>query len=252
MATPDFFKYAESLAQQVLSGYSGTFIVIYTGDVAPAWLSDDARVLKLSADELLTSRWARPPSPPCVGVNMSADTRRSVDFRKGKHRAYYAKTAMFSPIMLRWERILYIDAKSDIHAPEHLHMFFSGVNSTGRLMANPDGFPACEWQLSSQFFRECGEAAYDQLGDAVKRTDYFQTTVMLFDTSIVKHHTMVAVAKRYHQLAGIVQGEQALFNVMFSGVYTPFPKFFPGTHLIPYDYRRRDNNVYIITAHRFL
>jgi hypothetical protein len=124
--------------------------------------------------------------PPCRGI-ISTDVQDK-DNRQKRIRgsdAYYFKTAIFSSDYFgsRWERVLYMDSRMDIHRPSVMR-FFDSIDSRGALMANPDSWPsqADNWKLSIQFWPDCNPSLYEKLRSKyfLDYEDYFQVSIRIF------------------------------------------------------------------------
>jgi hypothetical protein len=93
----------------------------------------------------------------------------------------FHKFHIFDIYFKKWSRILYLDCGIHIFSPIKpiLDSFIPG-----KLLAHSDTYPYFCWELGGQF--EKIQPYYDQLASTYDlRSDYFQTTMMYYDTSII-------------------------------------------------------------------
>lgn len=173
---------------------------------------------------------------------------------------------MFSKTVFdRWDTVLYMDSKMNILRPLS-ETFFENINVRGTLMANPDAWPAFleDWTMATQLSRGCNDTLllYRELSSTLNlnSTDYFQSTVLLFDTHILTDSTLADICKLYHKWGALADSDQIIFSVYWNNIkrlYRPLPyrvygiSGSPTMYTIPYDYYERlPGAPYIITAHR--
>ena len=146
-----------------------------------------------------------------------------------------------------------MDARNDIHYP--LAPFFSAIDSTGSLLANPDAWPAAASVTRDHFFADCNPT----LMDAVEARfdldlEFFQSTLMLFDTSLLEDSTVAEIARLYAEYSPIASSDQIIFSLYWHQVrhaYRHLPYRLPESLMIPYDFLPRVPDArYIVTAWR--
>ena len=104
----------------------------------------------------------------------------------------YHKLHLFNVYFKKWDYIFYIDCGVNIYQ-DVKPMIESRKNM--RLLAHSDSYPNYEWKLKVQF------DSSNELFEKMNRTydlniDYFQTTIMLYDTQIIEENTF----RDLHQL----------------------------------------------------
>lgn len=244
------FVYVAQLVQQVRSvgAYNGSIVVLYEGDDAlSAALKEPALVAEnvslVSAASLFLEDLRRPPPRVCDGGK-----------RTERADMYYRKTAVFSDYFKRWDRVLWMDARNGVHWP--LAPFFDTIDCTGVLMASPDAWPHLvdQWTLTMQFQPGCNLTLFDEIKAEYHPFDreYFQSTLMLFDTAIISAQTLREVAQLYYRISTIALGDQGVFAVYWHhsrGLYRQLPYRLPETLQIPFDFvPRLPDARYIVTA----
>jgi hypothetical protein len=189
---------------------------------------------------------------------MHCETDDLPERRKKAWRSYYMKTVLFNKEYFgHWKKVLFLDARMDIHRPLE-QAFFEQIDSTGVIFGNPDAWPnnLDRWTLASQFYRGCNEALYEELVNSVDLgdLDYYQSGVILFDTSILLENTLEELLELYHRFGPLADGDQGIFSMYWKNrrnLYRPLPYRLPGTLETPYDYSSRAKGIrYIVTAHR--
>ena len=242
--------------------YHRDIVLVYDGNVhnALAKLKErqaDRRVVVVRATHLLPEEYVRMPPYPCGG-HTDASTYHAKRIKAW--RAYYLKLVLFTPFFKQWDRVLYMDTGCSVHRPS-INSFFDSIDSTGVLMATPDGWPVLSdvWRLRRQFWPQCDWALY---ADLASKFDLCQpvlrSTVMLFDTAIidtdgVPQSTARALAELYHTYGAILLGDQPVISMHFHnrlGVFRPLPYRLAFTDEIPFEFGR-DRSVpkkYILTG----
>jgi hypothetical protein len=254
LTTDDFVPIVADLIRLVrcVGLYEGPIVVLYTGmraKIEPTFT--EFNVILQDALELFPTNMRHAPSPPC-GIDGDEDRTKRVT----RSFAYYLKLSIFSSYFKQWNRVLWLDARNQIHYT--LAPFFKDINSTGVLLANPDAWPRPSnlWPTRSQFFSDCNPKLFNQLN---KRYDldreHFQSTLMLFDTSIIDDtNTLINLAKLYQDFGVINSGDQGILSLHFSQdrqVYQHLPYRLSNTLMVPYDFKPRIKGArYIVTAWR--
>lgn len=253
LCNDDFVDTVADLVRLVrcTGAYDGPIVVLYSGTRAltePVFAALNVTLQEVGA--LFPVDLRRPPPPPCSKVGDEYRKKR-VD----RWSSYYAKTAVFSVFFKRWDRVLWMDARNGVYRP--IAPLFDAIDSTGALLANPDAWPAVvdEWNLSSQFFPDCDKALFTQLCSRFDMgREYFQSTLMLFDTALVNETTLSEIAGLFSKYSRIGGSDQPFFSLYWDqmrGVYRQLPYRLPQSLEVPYDFFRRIQNArYIVLAWR--
>jgi len=107
-----------------------------------------------------------------------------------------------------------------------------------KLLAHSDAFPSYEWKLKNQFDMSNLEYFTDLASKYNLDRDYFQTTVMLFDTNIIKEHTYADLYKLAVSYPISRTNEQAIVSLFFEKEWQPMKIKNDETYL--YDYMSRN------------
>ena len=154
----------------------------------------------------------------------------------------FFKFNLFDTYFKKWDTILYIDAGMHIFKP--LNRLFN-IDVKGYLFANSDAKPTYEWTLESQFNIDKDKDITNELKkefDLTKK-DYFQSTMMLFDTSIIHNNTvkeLVELMNKYPICFGTK--DQAILNLYFlnkRNLWKPLP--LNDNEGLLYDFNEREN-----------
>ena len=238
--------------------YSGDIVLLcddcsYSSRLAGTTLSS-TELERVSFENVSRLIDISPPNRVCADSKIL--NQKQYKKRTAQWKAYYAKLAVFSPYFKRWGRVLYFDSMMEIALPR-LNHFFTKIDSAGSLMANIDGFPSMKWTLKTQFIEECDKRLFDQLSRTLDMSErgYFQSTVMLYDTSIMDEKAFETLIRMYQKWGPIADGDQAIFNIYFNSfkkLYKPLP-YILDDGSIPYDYFKRVPNAhYIVVAQRMV
>jgi SAM-dependent methyltransferase len=147
--------------------------------------------------------WRRHPTHPRYEYTMS---------RPG----IYVKYNVFDVYFKQWNIVFYLDAGAVILGD--LGRFKKSCEPKGCLHAHSDAYPTYERKLSGQFAIEL----LDPLEAVMMRRkypmecDYFQSTVMIFDSSILQPGIPDTLFAMYERYPVSVTGDQAILNLYFT------------------------------------
>lgn len=192
----------------------------YTGDVCV--LVDDSLKDHTSAIE---SMLACPSTSVKHIPNIDFGPGFAREFMRLERRArwrekavQYQKFNLFDTYFKRWEYILYCDAGVKIY--DNVKPVFD-CRKSGKLLAHSDAYESYEWKLSTQFDQthpafSSLQAKYDL------NCDYPQSTLMLYDTSIIDSNTkseLIELTKEYPISITNDQGVVALYFVCVKKIW---------------------------------
>lgn len=155
----------------------------------------------------------------------------------------YHKLHLFNVYFKRWSYIFYIDCGVTI-----LNDISPIINSKqqNRLLAHSDAYPNYEWHLHRQF--DANNVKFTQLFAKYNlNIDYFQTTVMLYDTSIIEKDTFDNLYNLFLEWPISITNDQGIIALYFTNIkplWSQIPVSNESTNF--YDYLRRNSNPYII------
>lgn len=156
-----------------------------------------------------------------------------------------AKFNMMDVYFRRWDMVFYLDAGASIFGP--LHRFRAHTPRNKRLYAHSDAYPTFEWRLTRQFELDLvDDSTRDAFHEAFDTDcDYFQSTLMIFDTRIIEDSTVTDLLDLLSAWPMTIRGDQGIFNLLFTckrRLWTPLPTgerlydFFERDGRPPYDY----------------
>jgi hypothetical protein len=157
----------------------------------------------------------------------------------------YHKFHLFSTFFKRWEYIFYLDCGITIFS-EILPIVNEFTKDT--LLAHSDAFPAYEWKLHNQFSKSY-KTHYDILNNKYNlNVDYCQTTVMLYDTSLIQDDTFDNLLSLTLEFPISITNDQGIIALYFTNIKPHFKQL--NTHneyTFYYDYLSRNkHNKYIM------
>jgi hypothetical protein len=166
------------------------------------------------------------------------------DGRNRTKKFQWHKMHLFNTFFKRWNYIFYIDCGMSFFADISPILAEATPNT---LLAHSDAYPTFEWKLHVQFDKKSElftrlNAAYNLNGD------YFQSTIMLYDTAIIEDTTfddLMALANEFPISRTNEQGIMALYFTNVKPVWKPIRIKNDYTYF--YDFASRDrSNKYIM------
>jgi hypothetical protein len=167
------------------------------------------------------------------------------DGRNIHKKFQWHKLHLFNTFFKKWNYIFYIDCGMTIFSDVQPIIDEKTKNT---LLAHSDAYPTYEWKLSIQFCKRNVEY-YTKLNSTYKlEIDYFQTGIMLYDTSIIEDTTfqdLYNLSLEYPISRTNEQGITALYFTNIKPLWKQLKIKNNETYL--YDARKRDESYkYII------
>lgn len=135
----------------------------------------------------------------------------------GFKRMQWHKLHLFDEYFKQWDSILYMDAGMQIF--DDINIFWELV-VPGKLIAHSDDYPNFTTTMKRQFDSVAYPEIYSELNNKINlNRSGFQSTMMLFDTSIIEQNTkkiLIDIANKYHIMR---TNEQGTMNIYFNGLY---------------------------------
>lgn len=156
----------------------------------------------------------------------------------------YHKFHLFNTFFKKWDYIFYLDCGISI---------FSDISpilnecTPNTLLAHSDAYPTYERKLHIQFDKTVVDyftklnATYDL------NIDYFQTTIMLYDTNIIHDDTYDNILRLLIEYPNSITNDQGIIALYFTNIKPLFKQI--RTHnedTYFYDFLSRKNNKYIM------
>lgn len=153
----------------------------------------------------------------------------------------YHKYYLFTPFFKQWRYVFYIDCGAKIYnniAP------ILKTATPDKLLAHSDSYPTYQWKLSYQFINTDGM-------DWNLETDYFQTTIMLFDTSIIEDDTFQQLYELTEKYPVSKTNDQGILNLYYHCIQKKWKQIDLGDEsTYYYDFNiRQSDKPYIMTKY---
>jgi hypothetical protein len=151
-------------------------------------------------------------SPEFLRVN---NTLTKTDGRNITKRFQWHKLHLFHTFFKRWDYVLYLDCAMTIFA-DITPILEERREKT--LVAHSDAFPTYEWRLRNQF----DDTITDVFTILNKKynldTDYFQTGIMLYDTSLIEEGTFQELIQLMQEYPISTTNEQGILALYFTNI----------------------------------
>jgi len=123
----------------------------------------------------------------------------------------FHKVHLFDAFFKQWRKVLYVDTKMRVFNPIRPLLELDCKNS---LIAHSDAFPDYTRTLESQFNTKDFPDLTKEIGALVPlESDYFQTTMMLYDTAIISDTTVQEIVDLSLKFLNSNTNEQAIINL---------------------------------------
>ena len=111
------------------------------------------------------------------------------------------------------------------------------------LLAHSDAYPSYKWKLHTQFCKNNREI-YTKLHRTYNiNIDYFQTTIMLFDTKIINDNTFSDLLRLSYEYPISITNEQGIIALYFTNIKPIFKQIkLYNEYTYFYDYLSRNKN----------
>lgn len=235
-----FSKFVDTCSKLIENGkYNGTVCLV---------IGDD-----LNNDELLDSEFIKNNNiiikyfPDIKFPNEFLIVNKSIktDGRNITKKFQWHKLHLFNTFFKQWNYIFYLDC--GIHIFSDISPMLNEVTEN-KLLAHSDAYPTYQWKLHSQF-DETNYEYFKKLSDKYNlNADYFQTTIMMYDTKIIENNTyddLLKLSIEYPISKTNEQGIIALYFTQIKPLFQQIKLHNEDTHF--YDYLSRNrNNKYIM------
>ena len=173
-----------------------------------------------------------------LNLNMTIDGHLQSNLTK---RFQWHKLHLFNSYFKRWRYIFYIDC--GVHIFSDVGPILRAVKRN-KLVAHSDAYPTYEWKLHNQFDKGAKECYAQLEQDFDLEVDYFQTTIMLYDTRIIQDNTFDNLYKLMLKYPITRKNDQLIFALYFTSVVPVFEQIqikHDDTYF--YDYLSRNHGV---------
>jgi hypothetical protein len=143
----------------------------------------------------------------------------NTDGRNITKKFQWHKLHLFNTFFKKWDYIFYIDCGMIIFS-DITPMLNEVTENT--LLAHSDAFPTYEWKLHNQFDKNYTEY-FRKLNNAYNlNIDYFQTTIMLYDTKIINDNTYDELLQLTYEYPISKTNEQGIIALYFTNIHPVF------------------------------
>jgi hypothetical protein len=160
------------------------------------------------------------------------------DGRNITKKFQWHKLHLFNTFFKRWDYIFYLDCGITIFSD--ISPIINEVTEN-TLLAHSDAYPTYEWKLHIQFDKNTH--IFTDINNRYNMDiDYFQTTIMLYDTKIIEQNTYNELLNLSLEYPISRTNEQGIIALYFTNIKPYFKQI--KTHndeTFFYDYLRRDN-----------
>jgi hypothetical protein len=157
-----------------------------------------------------------------------------------KKQFQFHKLHLFHPFFKQWRYIFYLDCGINIFS-DISPMINEMTENT--LLAHSDAYPSYKWKLYTQFDTNNSEY-FTKLNNTYNLyDDYFQTTIMLFDTNIIENDTYDNLLNLLIEYPISITNDQGIIALYFTQIQPSFKQI--KTHnenIYFYDYLSRNEN----------
>lgn len=150
------------------------------------------------------------------------------------------KLYLFDVFFKQWNYIFYIDCGMKIYSDISPII---NIKCEKTLLAHSDAYPTYEWKLHNQFDKSNNDYFTNLSNSYNLNIDYFQTTIMLYDTNIINNDTfnnLFNLSVKYPICRTNEQGIIALYFTSIEPYFKQIQTHNENTHF--YDYLSRNKN----------
>jgi len=171
---------------------------------------------------------------------LSINNNINSDGRHLTKKFQWHKLHLFNTFFRQWNSIFYLDCGITIFSD--ISPIINEVTEN-TLLAHSDAYPSYEWKLHQQFDKTNTEYFIKLNNTYNLNIDYFQTTMMLYDTKIIQHDTYDKLFKLSLEYPISRTNEQAIISLYFTTIQPLYKQIKThDKHIYFYDYLSRNNN----------
>lgn len=241
LCNKDYFKkFVDTCSKLIGNGkYKGNICLVIGDDLVNNKLLDSEFIKK---NNIIIKHFPDIKFPnDFLIVNKSVKT----DGRNITKKFQWHKLHLFNTFFKQWNYIFYLDC--GIHIFSDISPMLNEVTKN-KLLAHSDAYPTYEWKLHNQF-DETNTEYFKKLSSKYNlNMDYFQTTIMLYDTKIIENNTyddLLKLSIEYPISKTNEQGIMALYFTQIKPLFQQIKLHNEDTHFYDY-FSRNKNNKYIM------
>lgn len=153
----------------------------------------------------------------------------------------YHKLHLFNTFFKQWDYIFYLDCGITIFS--ELSPIINEITEN-TLLAHSDAYPTYGWKLHDQFDKTTTDCFAELNNKYNLNSDYFQTTMMLYDTKIIKSDTYDNLLNLLLKYPISITNDQGIIALYFTHLHPLFKQIKThneDTYFYDYLSRNRDN-----------
>ena len=135
--------------------------------------------------------------------------------RKNKKLFQYHKLHLFNEYFKKWDYIFYLDSGITIFS-DILPMINEKKENT--LLAHSDSYPEYKWKLINQFCKKYSNYFVKLNSKYNLNNDYFQSTMMLYDTNIIEKNTYEKLYNLMLEYPISITNDQGILSLYFTNI----------------------------------
>jgi hypothetical protein len=164
----------------------------------------------------------------------------NTDGRNKTKKFQWHKLHLFNVFFKKWNYIFYLDCGINIFS--NISPIINEITEN-TLLAQSDAYPTYEWKLHTQFDKNNTEY-FTKLNNTYNlNIDYFQTTIMLYDTKIIKNDTYDNLLNLTYEYPISRTNEQGIIALYFTNIQPLFKQIkLHNESIYFYDFLSRNNN----------
>jgi hypothetical protein len=127
----------------------------------------------------------------------------------------YHKLNLFNTYFKQWDYIFYLDCGITIFSD--ISPILNEIKEN-KILAHSDAYPTYEWRLHNQFDKNNTEY-YGKLSTKHNLSvDYFQTTILLYDTNIIEENTFTDLYNLMLEYPISITNDQGIIALYFTNI----------------------------------
>jgi hypothetical protein len=164
------------------------------------------------------------------------ESRVISDGRNINKKFQWHKLHLFNTFFKQWNYIFYLDCGLTIY--DDINPLIN-ERKPNKLLAHSDAFPTYNWKLHNQFDKN--SSFFSILSEKYNlNIDYCQTTIMLYDTSIIEEGTFNNLYNLMNEYPISITNDQGIIALYFTNIKPYFEQIrINNDDTYFYDYHRR-------------
>jgi len=206
----------DAFFERLLQTLSSLLSYTYTGDICIVIGDDLVNSDKLNHPLLKANNITIKHFPDIIFSDVFNEKFNSIPREDlWRHKKFqYHKLNLFNTFFKRWDFIFYIDAGMKIYSSI---MPIINARKEGKFLAHSDAYPDYNYNLDIQFIRE--DPMFNDLSRKYNfNIDFPQTTIMLYDTSIIDDKTFINLVNLAEECKISKTNDQGIIALYYTNI----------------------------------